>query len=167
VNPQDHAAFQRITEQRYRAMVRRFAARYNTRGHLIRPGFNVPFELQDFREWLRAGLGGEQGQAKCEYCARVVVLDTLEVDHRLPVSRGGSLTLDNLALACGPCNQQKGKMTALAFIQLLNFVHEHELTYRDWDPIDAADLFGRLQIATRLCIDRQRYRKALRNVVGA
>src|SRR5262252_8462679 len=123
--PQDHAAFLRITEQRYRAMVRRFAARYDVRGRLIRPELVVPFDLQEYRDWLRAALGGEQGQTQCEYCSHLIVLDTLQVDHRLPVSRGGDLGFDNLAVCCEPCNSQKGAMNALAFLQLKNFVHEH------------------------------------------
>jgi hypothetical protein len=41
----------------------------------------------------------------CAYCGS---RDDLHVDHRVPVSRGGANSLDNLVTACGPCNQSKG-----------------------------------------------------------
>jgi hypothetical protein len=41
----------------------------------------------------------------CTYCGSQ---DNLHVDHRIPVIRGGSNSLDNLVTACGPCNHSKG-----------------------------------------------------------
>lgn len=45
----------------------------------------------------------------CHYCGAERV--PLEVEHRLPVTRGGGNELDNLVLACGPCNRAKGTLT--------------------------------------------------------
>jgi 5-methylcytosine-specific restriction endonuclease McrA len=41
----------------------------------------------------------------CVYCGSE---ERLHVDHRIPVSRGGSNGFDNLVTACAPCNQSKG-----------------------------------------------------------
>lgn len=41
----------------------------------------------------------------CQYCGLRGV--SLQCDHIIPVSRGGSNDLDNLATACKPCNQSK------------------------------------------------------------
>jgi 5-methylcytosine-specific restriction endonuclease McrA len=44
----------------------------------------------------------------CKMCGRVRTLDDLEVDHIIPVSLGGSDTLDNKQLLCSKCNREKG-----------------------------------------------------------
>lgn len=45
----------------------------------------------------------------CEYCGRdmlqsIYVFDSWQVDHIVPVSKGGSADFDNLASACKTCN---------------------------------------------------------------
>jgi hypothetical protein len=54
----------------------------------------------------------------CAYC-HCLLGAAYEIEHKVPVSRGGSSWPDNLALACGPCNRRKGRMTAEEFIQML------------------------------------------------
>lgn len=49
----------------------------------------------------------------CVYCNADNI--PLEIDHILPVSRGGSNRISNLTLACRPCNQAKGNKTAQEF----------------------------------------------------
>lgn len=41
----------------------------------------------------------------CRYCGGTP--DKLQIDHILPVSRGGTDALENLAVACLPCNASK------------------------------------------------------------
>jgi hypothetical protein len=50
-----------------------------------------------------------RAQALCEYChtAEQWQYVPFTVDHIVPVSRGGTGGLDNLALACFHCNRQK------------------------------------------------------------
>lgn len=53
-------------------------------------------------------------QGRCIYCGCRISLDILSVDpyatldHIKPRSLGGKNTLDNLCLACEPCNHAKG-----------------------------------------------------------
>ena len=55
----------------------------------------------------------EKWQRSCAYCG---AKDTaLQVEHIVPQGRGGSDRVDNLTLACEPCNQRKGNKTAGAF----------------------------------------------------
>jgi len=58
---------------------------------------------------LRARLRVEAGD-RCGYCQtpRTLAYGPLEVDHIVPVAAGGSDDVDNLWLACRPCNQYKG-----------------------------------------------------------
>ena len=46
--------------------------------------------------------------ARCHYCKREAKPADLTLDHVIPLSRGGQDRLDNLVLACFPCNIRKG-----------------------------------------------------------
>lgn len=62
----------------------------------------------ELREYLLAKF-----ERTCAYCkARSV---PLEIEHIIPISRGGSNCASNVTLACRPCNQLKGNKTAEEF----------------------------------------------------
>ena len=44
---------------------------------------------------------------KCRYCGNCPPEVKLQVDHIIPVSKGGKLVLENLVTACEPCNRGK------------------------------------------------------------
>lgn len=44
---------------------------------------------------------------KCQYCGRTKDETKLELDHKIPRSRGGENTLNNLITACIDCNRGK------------------------------------------------------------
>lgn len=44
----------------------------------------------------------------CRYCGRNSDTAVLEVDHVIPVSRGGTSEMDNLITSCADCNGGKG-----------------------------------------------------------
>lgn len=47
--------------------------------------------------------------APCRYCKHVFLVDKLTIEHIIPLSMGGTNNEDNIDLACGPCNQEKGR----------------------------------------------------------
>ena len=55
----------------------------------------------------------EKWRRTCAYCHAENV--SLEVEHIVPKSRGGSDRLSNLCIACHPCNQRKNSQTAAEF----------------------------------------------------
>jgi len=55
----------------------------------------------------------EKFNRRCVYCNKPS--KTLEVEHIIPKSRGGTNSLDNLAIACTKCNRLKGSKTAEEF----------------------------------------------------
>ncbi len=55
----------------------------------------------------------EKWQRACAYCRQTQV--SLEVEHIVPKSRGGSNRISNLTLACHDCNQAKNTRTAEEF----------------------------------------------------
>ncbi len=69
--------------------------------------------------WIKSVYG--QFGGLCAYCDRKTVLPsmlpgtrnelTATLDHRQPLSKGGTNSQDNFALACGLCNSLKGNMS--------------------------------------------------------
>lgn len=47
----------------------------------------------------------------CWYCGKGLTKGTATYDHVVPRSLGGLTTVENLVLACSPCNQAKAALT--------------------------------------------------------
>lgn len=60
-------------------------------------------------EWLALV---ESYDGRCAYCG---VAAPLEVDHRVPLSRGGTNAIDNVLPACRSCNGAKHRLTEAEF----------------------------------------------------
>jgi hypothetical protein len=52
---------------------------------------------------------------RCTYCDRRVNRRTRHIDHSVSVANGGTDHLNNLRLACAPCNLLKGALNARDF----------------------------------------------------
>lgn len=65
---------------------------------------------------------------KCPYCQGPVK----EVDHRLPLSKGGEHTLENLEMLCMPCNRSKHDMTSEEFLEFKKNEPKRGLTLADY-----------------------------------
>lgn len=55
----------------------------------------------------------------CTYCRTHVGIDALTRDHKVPLSRGGSDSIENLTPSCLPCNVSKSNLTAVEYIAFL------------------------------------------------
>lgn len=49
----------------------------------------------------------EKQKGACSYCGEDISVE-FEIEHQVPLSRGGSNTPDNIVLSCCPCNASKG-----------------------------------------------------------
>ena len=47
----------------------------------------------------------------CSYCGHRRIARSFDIDHMVPVVRGGSNSTENLQVICRPCNQRKGLQT--------------------------------------------------------
>ena len=77
----------------------------------------------------------------CEYCGRRLSASKAgkpNMDHRLPIARGGGAETANLVLSCSGCNRAKGEMTELEFRSLRGLVS----TWKD----GGKDLMRRLKL---------------------
>lgn len=69
----------------------------------------------------------QHGRASCEYCGKevfsnvpVTANNRVIGDHRIPMSRGGPNTPDNIAIACKECDFMKGPLTKEEFLSVFN-----------------------------------------------
>ncbi len=77
----------------------------------------------------------------CAYCARRLSASKAgqpNMDHRLPIARGGDANITNLVISCGPCNRAKGEMTEAEF-------HALRALVSSWED-KGKDLFRRLKL---------------------
>jgi 5-methylcytosine-specific restriction endonuclease McrA len=54
-------------------------------------------------------------KSKCYFCRDTITIDSIEVDHLTPISKGGTNEYANLAACCARCNKAKGNRTELEF----------------------------------------------------
>lgn len=61
------------------------------------------------------------GHGSCHYCRRELRQDggrwEWQIDHRIPISRGGPNCLSNTVVSCAACNMAKGIMTDVEFME--------------------------------------------------
>ena len=60
-----------------------------------------PYTAREFRALC------DESSWQCSYCARVLDIVTAEADHIVPLARGGSNGIENIAVSCRPCNISK------------------------------------------------------------
>ena len=46
--------------------------------------------------------------SSCTYCGRELAPPERTIDHVIPLELGGRHAVDNIVIACGPCNTSKG-----------------------------------------------------------
>jgi 5-methylcytosine-specific restriction endonuclease McrA len=56
---------------------------------------------------------------RCAYCFVPESLTRLTIDHKIPLSQGGTNNIDNLQPLCQPCNSSKGTRTWFANYPLI------------------------------------------------
>lgn len=78
----------------------------------------------------------KQGR-KCPYCSSDLIVNgeivsNFNIDHILPLSRGGKDSIENMTLACVACNSAKGNMTAEEFSIVATKFREGKITKKDF-----------------------------------
>ena len=90
----------------------------------------------------------------CIWCGRAPWRRDLTLDHVVPRSRGGHLTVDNAVLACRMCNRRRGSRPVDAYVREL---------VREGADVDVEALRRSL---SRLAVsDRRTHRDAARRVL--
>lgn len=67
------------------------------------------FKQRKINQKLKRRLFGHLVMSPCCYCKQVFLINQLTIEHIVPLVMAGTNDDDNIALACAPCNRQKGK----------------------------------------------------------
>jgi 5-methylcytosine-specific restriction endonuclease McrA len=104
---------QRATEVRHPDTVRQRKDRYNKSKHgrlIRRAGYKryIARKMNASGTHTAVDIQSQYNRQKgrCYYC-KTRLNNVYEVDHVIPLSRGGSNSPDNIVIACGPCNKHK------------------------------------------------------------
>lgn len=87
---------------------------------------------------LRKALLERDGKC-CHYCEvelnlyMVGLPNSITIDHKIPVVKGGTHDLDNLVLACLWCNSRKSDIDYFDFIEMLREEDDYEKSERIWN----------------------------------
>lgn len=76
-----------------------------------------------------------RANGQCEYCGCLLLLPFGTLDHRLPLSRGGSNRNTNLSWCCWSCNQIKGDIPEITFLKLM--AAQKHVADPPWRPLAA------------------------------
>ena len=66
----------------------------------------------------------------CYYCGRELFPQNATIDHKVPLSRGGTEKIGNKVLACKRCNGKKKSMDEKEFLRSMGFARR-ERSLRD------------------------------------
>lgn len=86
---------------------------------------------KELEQWLT------KKQYICYYSGEELTIDSLTVDHKIPLNRGGTNEINNLCICSNHMNTAKGTMTSEEFIELLLLINK-------WDD-NGARLLRRLK----------------------
>ena len=100
------------------------------------PGQDLPFSEADLLVWWERQF--PRGAASCPYCRVAIDAFNASPDHRVPISRGGDLSLDNLEAVCQGCNRLKGALLPNEFRDLWEWIS-------GLHPVAQQDVIGRLK----------------------
>lgn len=113
----------------HRLMQAGFKVVYFDGGFIARKGQKLALSAPIRRRVMRTLIRDSHGL--CAYCKASVRIapfkqpdkypahQTATIEHRTPLSRGGTWKRYNLACTCSRCNQIKGNLTELEFLELL------------------------------------------------
>ncbi len=100
------------------------------------------------RKEIQAWIDAHEPNLSCYIDRSVLDRKTLQADHILPISRGGSFKLDNIGLTSKRLNQIKGDMNIQELNQLIGLTSS-------WED-SGKSLFGRLLAGTLVYSRRKR-----------
>jgi hypothetical protein len=103
--------------------------------------YGLPLEDVPTRAEIQAWLEAND-PLKCYLSGTFISNDVIELDHKTPLVRNGSLKLDNVGVTTRYYNNVKGQMTEKEFRSLLKCVHS-------WSD-KGQDLFKRLMASNRI-----------------
>lgn len=88
----------------------------------------LPYSFDEFLNWAWNKYGVKV--FLCRWCTRPIDFIEAQLDHPIPIRRGGHWTLANLEAICKECNELKGEQTPEEYTLLLQFLGSLSTTHR-------------------------------------
>ena len=66
------------------------------------------------------------GNGRCGICGKPIKFEEMTVDHKIPLSKGGTNAFNNLQPACHACNCIKGAMDINELLQATALIRRHQ-----------------------------------------
>ena len=151
-----HTEFWQIMVDRYHLLELRMCEKRDKLGRIYQVKRDIPFDVRELGDFVEDRLGGIEGHCRCEYCNAPLDLHTIVLDHRDPLEQGGSLALENVALCCERCNDEKGAMTKHGYMALKRFLYDPAQRFT---VVDVENCLGRLRIAIKAVAGLRRVRR--------
>lgn len=125
---------------------------------------------QSIDKSVRAEVISRDGRL-CRYCNAKLMPSKITIDHVTPVSFGGNNNIDNLVVACSPCNMKKGARTPdQAGMQLLAVPSSRDMVIMSaeeiWKIADDGSVMDDTEVSEALDAVLSRHRKGGQNGNG-
>lgn len=78
---------------------------------------NCNVTVEELRNLLYNAYGKQ-----CKYCDKILTINTIALDHIVPISKGGASNIDNLQVICKTSNAIKGSLNEESFKLLLDWL---------------------------------------------
>lgn len=75
-------------------------------------------------------------EGHCYLCGEFVDFDSFEVEHRIPISKGGTNGLDNLYCSCATCNAIKRDIYPKEFMEKITQIFLYQMQKEYGDSLD-------------------------------
>jgi hypothetical protein len=133
-----------MADNRVQAILRKRSAQMysDMKRRAAKASLTLPFHIASFQVWLESRFD-KDGVAFCEYSGEMILIENFSLDHRNPVSRGGTYELTNLAVVSLKENLRKGNMTKGEYLSFRNFVEtcfESEAKAHIWKKMEIGDV---------------------------
>ncbi len=66
-------------------------------------------------------------KGRCYICGEFVDFDSFEIEHRIPLAKGGTNDFENTFCSCHTCNQMKGSIIPVDLMEKIKQIHLYQL----------------------------------------
>ena len=87
----------------------------------------------------------EKTQGRCYLCGELVRYNSFEVDHKVPLSKGGTDDLDNLYCSCHKCNTIKQNIFYDDFMETISQIFMYQMKIQSRDNLRLKFIYRELQ----------------------
>ena len=77
--------------------------------------------LDEIRELINSRYNSE-----CKYCKRILRVNNYQLDHVIPISKGGNSNKENLQILCQSCNRIKGSFSEKNLLILFEWLERQD-----------------------------------------